>query len=55
MEEADEYDIFSAEERAELLFKLFTLLVVGGPLNQYEDNIGPYFDITRDLYKDLVT
>ena len=21
---------------------------------QYEDNIGPYFDITRELYKDLV-
>eukprot|EP00730_Choanoeca_flexa_P018763 TRINITY_DN9143_c0_g1_i1.p1 TRINITY_DN9143_c0_g1~~TRINITY_DN9143_c0_g1_i1.p1 ORF type:complete len:223 (+),score=33.24 TRINITY_DN9143_c0_g1_i1:225-893(+) len=55
MEESEHYDIFDQEERDELIFKLFAHLVYGGPLNQYEDNIGPYFDITRDLYKDLVS
>lgn len=55
MDTAEEYDTFSEEERDELLFRLFRLLVVGGALNQYEDSIGPYFDLTRDLYKDVVT
>ncbi len=34
MPESDHYDMFSEEERRELLFQLFTLLVTGGPLNQ---------------------
>jgi hypothetical protein len=55
MEAAGEYDTFTEEERDELLFRIFRLLVVGGALNQYEDNIGPYFDLTRDLYRDVVT
>ena len=54
MDDSDQFDIFDQEERDELIFKLFAHLIYGGPLNQYEDNIGPYFDITRDLYKDLV-
>eukprot|EP00045_Choanoeca_perplexa_P011705 m.124986 g.124986 ORF g.124986 m.124986 type:complete len:257 (+) comp15730_c0_seq1:151-921(+) len=55
MEDSDQYDIFDQEERDELIFRLFAHLIYGGPLNQYDDTIGPYFDITRDLYKDLVS
>eukprot|EP00729_Bicosta_minor_P008173 gene8173-22696_t len=44
LDDSDHYDIFSEEERSELLFKLFQHLTLGGPLNQYEDDIGPYFD-----------
>ena len=42
MDDSDHYDIFSEEERSELIFKLFQHLTLGGPLNQYEDDIGPY-------------
>ncbi|EGD77582.1 hypothetical protein PTSG_08679 [Salpingoeca rosetta] len=51
MPESEQYDMFVPEERQEFLFQLFSLLVTGGPLNQYEDNVGPYFDLTRSLYK----
>ncbi len=39
MEEAEGYCVFSEENRKELLFKLFQVLVVGGALNQYEDRL----------------
>lgn len=55
VEDSDNFEEFSPEERKEFLFRLFTHLVVGGPLNQYEDFIGPYFDTTKNLYKDLVS
>ena len=54
-EESDNYCLFSEKERAELLFKLFQLLVVGGSMNQYEDLITPYLEATKKLYKSLVT
>lgn len=55
MEDSDHYDIFSAEERKELLFKIFQHLTLGGPLNQYEDEIGPYFETVKSFYKSLVS
>eukprot|EP00049_Salpingoeca_infusionum_P017936 m.355043 g.355043 ORF g.355043 m.355043 type:complete len:257 (-) comp17166_c0_seq1:2035-2805(-) len=55
VEESDEYAMFSKEERQELLFLLFQHLVIGGPLNQYEDNVAPYFDATKVIYKDCVS
>eukprot|EP00051_Salpingoeca_urceolata_P019039 m.272851 g.272851 ORF g.272851 m.272851 type:complete len:259 (+) comp19334_c0_seq3:164-940(+) len=55
MEDSDNHDVFSPDERSQLLFRLFMLLIKGGPLNQYEDNIGAYFDMTKLLYKDLVS
>lgn len=54
-EEFDDYEVFGQEERRELIFRLFMHLVYGGPLNQYEDSVGPYFDLTKGLYKDLVS
>eukprot|EP00048_Salpingoeca_helianthica_P009177 m.131669 g.131669 ORF g.131669 m.131669 type:complete len:259 (-) comp14796_c3_seq1:39-815(-) len=55
VEDSEKYGEFTAADRSEFLFRLFSHLVVGGPLNQYDDYIAPYFDITKDLYKDLVT
>jgi len=52
---SDNYAVFSPEDRSEFLFRLFTHLVVGGTLNQYDDFIAAYFDLTKALYKDLVT
>eukprot|EP00055_Hartaetosiga_balthica_P013236 m.67091 g.67091 ORF g.67091 m.67091 type:complete len:259 (-) comp8203_c0_seq1:110-886(-) len=55
MEESEMYGIFSQSEREEFIFLLFQLMAIGGPLNQYEDSIGPYFDIVKSLYKDCVS
>ena len=46
--------MFSDGYRKELLFKIFQHLTLGGPLNQYEDTIGPYFDTTKLFYKSLI-
>lgn len=43
----DDYGIFTPEDRRELIFKIFQHLTLGGPLNQYDDNIGPYFNTTK--------
>eukprot|EP00039_Didymoeca_costata_P033466 m.42496 g.42496 ORF g.42496 m.42496 type:complete len:278 (-) comp9886_c0_seq2:175-1008(-) len=55
MEDSDHYDMFSSEERQELLFRIFQHLTLGGPLNQYEDEVGPYFDTVKAFYKSLVS
>jgi len=54
MEDSDHYDTFSESERSELIFRLFKHLILGGPLNQYEDEIGPYFDTVKKMYKSLI-
>jgi len=53
-EESENYNIFSEEQRAEFIFKLFTAIVVGGPMCQYEDQFSPYLDVVKSIYKDLV-
>lgn len=54
-EDSDNFECFSDAQRNELMFKVFTHLVIGGPICQYEDIITPYLDVTKSLYKDLVT
>ena len=34
MKESENYDIFSAKDRSEFLFKVFTHITLGGPVNQ---------------------
>lgn len=53
-EEDEDWHLFSAGERAELLVQLLRLLVVGGKWCQYEDTVTPYIDTARAIYKDLV-
>lgn len=55
MDDSDHYDIFSDAERNELMFKLFQHLTLGGPLNQYEDEIGPYFETVKAFYKAMIS
>lgn len=31
------------------------MLVLGGSLNQYEDNISPYLEWTKKIYKSVVS
>ena len=54
-EDEEEWDVFSAEERKELIFHVLKILAVGGGMNQYDDSIEPYLKLTKSVYKDLVT
>ncbi|KAJ3284669.1 hypothetical protein HK104_009823 [Borealophlyctis nickersoniae] len=49
------YAAFSDEDRRELIFHLFKALCLGGRLCQYEDDLEPYLETTRKIYKDLVS
>merc|ERR1712110_744285 len=53
--DSDEYFCFSEADREEFLYKIFQFVVLGGQYNQYEDKIGPYLEVTRSLYKDLIS
>lgn len=55
-EEESEHDgLFPELDQKELLFRLLSLLVLGGGVCQYEDSIEPYMEHTKNLYKSLVT
>lgn len=52
--ECEEYSLYSNDERNEFIFKIFQMLVLGGEYCQYEDDLQPYLDCTKRIYKDLV-
>ena len=54
MEDSDNYDAYSTEERDEFLFQLFKHICLGGAICQYEDTLQPYLDATKMIYKDIV-
>jgi len=53
-ETSEEWELFSTAERKELIFHVMCRLAIGGGMNQYSDEIEPYLNLTRLLYKDLV-
>ncbi|XP_053109194.1 cilia- and flagella-associated protein 300 isoform X2 [Hemicordylus capensis] len=55
LEDSAHYDLFSPSDREEFLFRLFKHLCLGGALCQYEDELGPYLETTKTIYKDLVS
>ncbi|XP_043466821.1 cilia- and flagella-associated protein 300-like isoform X2 [Leptopilina heterotoma] len=54
-ESSDEYGLYTQNEREEFIFVIFQMLVLGGILCQYEDNIQHYLDTTKTIYKDLIS
>ncbi|ORZ34722.1 hypothetical protein BCR44DRAFT_33548 [Catenaria anguillulae PL171] len=48
-------DVFERQDRNELLFHLFAHLVLGGRVNQFEDEVGPYFEVTKAIYREMVS
>lgn len=46
-EDSENFCLFSEKERDEFLFQLFRHLVIGGSLNQYEDTVEPYLEVSR--------
>lgn len=55
MEDEEKYCIFNEKDRDEFIFRIFQHVCLGGAVCQYEDDVGPYLDMTKALYKDLVT
>ena len=54
-ESSEEWELFDELERSELIFRIMKAFAVGGGMNQYEDQIEPYLNLTKALYKDLVS
>lgn len=48
-------DLFSKEDRNELLYHILGLVCLGGSMCQAEDRFDEWKTATRDLYKDLVS
>mmetsp|Transcript_11731 Transcript_11731/g.21080 ORF Transcript_11731/g.21080 Transcript_11731/m.21080 type:complete len:275 (-) Transcript_11731:234-1058(-) len=42
-------------EKSEFLWRLFEHLVIGGPCCQFEDNLSPYLDVCKVLYKEFLS
>jgi len=55
MEESEHFEEFSEEERREFIFHIFLRVCMGGGMCQYEDDIRPYLETVKGLYKDLVS
>lgn len=53
--DSENIDVFTDEEKKELLFHIFKLIAVGGSMMQYEDCVEPYLDIAKGIYKDFLT
>lgn len=53
--ESESGEIFEEEQRQELIYHVFKALVLGGAMCQPEDNISSYLDITKAIYKDIVS
>jgi len=55
MEEEDVFKLFSESDRHEFIFHVFKSLCLGGTCCQFEDDLQPYLDMTRKIYKDMIT
>jgi len=54
-EDSENSGLFPLKERNELLFRIFKCIIIGGGLCQSEDYITRYLDMTKKLYKELLT
>ena len=54
-EDSEHYLVYDDDEKDEFLFRLFRHLVIGGGMCQAEENVDPYLDAVRELYKSLLT
>eukprot|EP00658_Telonema_sp_P-2_P016675 TRINITY_DN1646_c0_g1_i5.p2 TRINITY_DN1646_c0_g1~~TRINITY_DN1646_c0_g1_i5.p2 ORF type:complete len:141 (-),score=22.16 TRINITY_DN1646_c0_g1_i5:271-693(-) len=53
--DAEDYSVFTEQQRQELIVEIFRHLCLGGGMNQWDDNIDPYLDITKAIYKDMLS
>ncbi|GFR40060.1 hypothetical protein Agub_g599 [Astrephomene gubernaculifera] len=55
VEESENAGLMSEAERGELLWRLFEHCVLGGACCQFEDKLEPYVEVSKRLYKELVS
>ncbi|KAJ8275851.1 hypothetical protein COCON_G00076030 [Conger conger] len=55
IEDSENYEIISQEDRQEFLFRLFKHLCLGGGLCQYEEVVTPCIETARLIYKDMLS
>mmetsp|Transcript_16000 Transcript_16000/g.40618 ORF Transcript_16000/g.40618 Transcript_16000/m.40618 type:complete len:156 (-) Transcript_16000:61-528(-) len=49
------YDTFWESDRLEFLYRIFIHLNVGGASNQYEDHVERYLEVTKGLFRDMLS
>jgi hypothetical protein len=54
MVDSENYGVFDSNLRSELLFELFRHVTVGGGTCQYDENVNPYMNATKLLYRRVV-
>lgn len=54
-DECEQYFMYSKDERAEFIFRLLQHFLIGGQWCQDDDIIEPYLNVTKHIYKDLLT
>ncbi|XP_056417520.1 cilia- and flagella-associated protein 300 [Hyla sarda] len=55
LEDSEKYEIFSPSDRQEFIFLLFKHLCLGGAVCQFEDTVDPYLEMTKSMYKELLS
>lgn len=53
-EESEHHELYEEDEKAQLLWRLFEHLALGGACCQFEDVLQAYLDITKRIYKELL-
>ena len=48
-------NLYSDEDRKQFIFQLFKILVLGGNMNQPDTRTDRYLELTKGIYKDLLT
>ena len=55
IDDSDNYSLFDENERQELIFKIFTILALGGELCQPEEKLDALLEVTKAIYKEIVS
>ena len=55
MDDEEIYNTFSESDRKEFIFHVFQSICLGGTCCQFEDELEPYLNATKNIYKDLIT
>ena len=55
VDDSDNYEIFDESDRDEFIFRIFRHFCLGGAVCQYEDDVQPYFETTKNFYHDVVS
>jgi hypothetical protein len=50
-EETENYELFSEEDEKQFIFRIFKWLAVGGSMNQPDEKIDNYLQMTKTLYR----